>query len=182
MYKQPQYPNLLSEHAMWLMRAASLGFNIVSEEQFAKASFRSQEQYIESIRKAVLNFRQSNPKANTLLFQADSSITILMVHLKVAISYFEKEMQRSKYLNMFKGHSINATTFYLYEPQICEAIELTRILADTHNLQNQIEQAYFDSIQALESLQDFIYPNQKVSLESKTITSRIYQKIRTLFQ
>lgn len=182
MYKKPQYPNLLSEHAMWLMRAASLGFNVVSEEQFTKASFRSQEQYIARVRKAILDFRQSNPEANTLLFQADSNITILMVHLKIAISYFEKEMLRSKYLNIFKGHSINSTTFYLYEPQIREAIELTKILAATHNLQDQIDQAYFDSIQALESLQDFLHPNQKVSLESKTITSRIYKKIRTLFQ
>ena len=35
----PKYQNLIPEHAMWLMRAQTLGFKVASEDQFANVSF-----------------------------------------------------------------------------------------------------------------------------------------------
>ena len=178
----PKYQTLIPEHAMWLMRAQTLGFTVASEDQFSHASFNSQEQYISQVRNAVSHYRQRHPIANKLFFQADSSITILMVQLLVAITHFEGEEIRSKYKNSLKGKAINATTFHLYAKEIKQAILLTRQLSNEHKLQDQIENAYNQSIHDIVLLEDYLYPSQDIETKPISLQEKIFTKIKTLFQ
>jgi hypothetical protein len=178
----PKYQNLIPEHAMWLMRAQTLGFKVASEDQFANVSFNSQEHYISKVRNAISNYRLRDQELNRLFFQADSNITILMVQLHVALTYFEREDIRLKYQNSLDKKSINATTFHLYAKEIKQAILLTRTLSDEHKLQDNIENAYNQAIHDIVLLEDYLYPSQEIETTPMSIQEKIFKKIKTLFQ
>ena len=164
------------EHAMWLMRARTLGFEIVTNDEFARAPLRSQELYISKVRQAILEYRQSNPPLKQLLVQADSSITHLVVHLKLALSYCDQEALRSEYTNLLTGHSINATTFYIYQQKILEAVEIIQQLEATNHLQGQIQQAYTESQAALNALHCYLYPKQNLYQQLINNLSKVYKQ------
>ena len=87
MKNQEIYNQLLPDHSTWLIRGQALRFNVPTQEEFKKLSFTQQDLYISKLRQAILEYRQSNPDLDQLIFKADSNITLLLINLKIALSY-----------------------------------------------------------------------------------------------
>ena len=173
MKNQEIYNQLLPDHSTWLIRGQALRFNVPTQEEFKKLSFTQQDLYISKLRQAILEYRQSNPDLDQLIFKADSNITLLLINLKIALSYSTTPQNIDK----LNSHSINSTNFHLYKKSIQELIAQTSIQSEIIDLHNQITKQYTVVIESINTLNQTLYPKPYLLQRIENIAHSIKTKI-----
>jgi len=160
---------------MWLDRARTLGYVIVSNSRFASLPLWKQEEYVNQIKSSVSTLRQDNYDLNQAMTHADMSATNFKLKLKLNLSDFIDDPLAYRYSKKLEILVLNSTTIYKHNELILDIIELLSKLNYNPAKTKQIHLEWQNLISHINHLELFIQPANPL------ITQRgVWHKIKQL--